>query len=344
MKRTHVSLLAASFIMLAITCACERNEPTPSSPEMGVLTITINPQTLGTKSTDAQNEQSDNDINNLGVFIFDGLTGAIEIYEYLTDSEILSEGTFNFTAKQGNKNVVCIANMHKVGGKLYSQLTSLRTWSEMEVMAIELTDELIGDFTMIGRATVSLAAAGIVNMKLERMVSRINIRSLAVNFDGTPYDGQSLTNVRAYLINVEQSKTVAGQKPTGATLLNAGMEVAADASKMAITNGLGDDIGTLEDGVAHTTPHYFFTYQNSTNLNSSTTCLRLVIEADFPNGETAYYPISIPGIDRNTTADYDITITHNGGSEPNDVSSNGNLSFTLSTKEWTTLPFQQVTY
>ena len=162
------------------------------------------------------------------------------------------------------------------------------------------------------------------DVKLERLSSMVGIRSISCNFKGRPYNGETITDARAYLININGTSSL--------TPFN------SDQVERIINHRelIHDDIKAFSDSslvISHLGIIGLDTIYPDTELicypntcvyeDAGTQFTRLVVEGKI-SGHTWYWPIDINrnaadagGIERNMRYMYDIVITRKGTKDPN---------------------------
>ena len=147
------------------------------------------------------NQADDNNINVLDIFIFnaDGpKKGTLDGYKQFSSGEYKN---LEVTATTGLKNIYVVAN---------SKNDNWKGVNTLDVFLNEVTflkDEALKDFTMLGKLTATLQPVTSVTMAVERVISKIELLSIKTAFKDTPYEGESLKNVKVYLTNVQGAKS-----------------------------------------------------------------------------------------------------------------------------------------
>lgn len=174
-------------------------------------------------------------------------------------------------------------------------------------------------------AVINLTAGKVSAMTLERLTSEINLRSIRCDFAGKPYEGEEITEAKAYLINVNGSYSIAPEENEPIErIINHGSLIQDDIHHFINFCPLADTIGTIK--FSHTYPGIrLLCYPNTATEESiGTPFTRLVIEGKI-QGETWFWPINInrdcssghEGIERNRKYVYDVTIRSKGTKDPN---------------------------
>ena len=177
------------------------------------------------------------------------------------------------------------------------------------------------DFPVMS-AISHITAGEATDMKLERISSEVELRSISCDFTGKPYAGETITDAKVYLTNVNARCSIIPQE---------------DESLERIINHRGliePDIRAFKDtsmifgSLPEITSTRFYPditllcYPNTSSEESiGSPFTKLVIEGKI-QGETWYWPLAINrelpniGIERNRRYIYDITIRSKGTKDP----------------------------
>lgn len=349
-KRTILSIAALSLFFAA---ACQKSDIQISEGNSNQenrseqpARVKIEIAAAQTKTTLEQSAEQDNKISKVEVFVFKNTDPSssdyhqLDTYQSFAAEELSSIEVLSTT---GPKIVCVVANSHNAD---LSGITNFETFKES---VTSLQNEKLGDFTMYGEATHEFELTNTLTISLSRFVSRIGITSVKTKFDGTSYQGQTLTNCKLFLVNANGEKLLYnGGNPATPVILNEAKLVDGDVSGCAQEGLLVDDIAVAIEGTPYITPHYFYAYSNETQ--SIANCTKLVLQADLA-GVTYYYPILINqadygyqpenghyGVGRNNTYSYSITVTRAGSNDPNTPLVAGSVEITLNVEPWNVVP------
>jgi hypothetical protein len=101
---------------------------------------------------------------------------------------------------------------------------------------------------------------------------------------------------------------------------------------------LYDNLAESITEATHSTPHHFYCYENSRNIETDDDRFtRLVIEGTL-NGITYYYPIAIKNLKRNSCYSLDVKIYRPGSLDPDKEVEYGTLDMRLNVQPWNTIP------
>ena len=177
---------------------------------------------------------------------------------------------------------------------------------------------------MTGECRLKAGESG-CEVAMKALTCQIVIKSLCCDFSGTPYAGEKLHNVRAYLTNVNASCSLI---PTGHSgperIINPGMLHSEDVRRFkredTIYADLCNELGSVPVGM----PRPFLCYENIGNENViGSPATRLVIEGSIA-GMTYYWPIDINrnapeserGVRQGCRYCFDILIRRKGSTDP----------------------------
>lgn len=329
-----------------MACSCTKEET--GREEIPVQEGQLNISLVNDVATRATGEghgvqADDNNINTLEVFIFrvnEGGTddGLLDGYKKFTAEDLRNLSLLTVKTTTGKKVVYAVANSHKTD---WSDGISR---SAFEQQMAYLKNDDVRNFIMFGGKEVTVLLESTISMTLTRMVSRIKLNSLKVSFAGTPYDGKALENVKAYLTNVQSQKLLLdGSNPTP-EVLNSKKYTAEDMTGFTMQGMLFDELAESLAETTHTTPHYFYCYEN--DLKEETDADRftkLVIEGTL-NGVTYYYPIPIKELKRNSCYSVDVRIYRPGSLDPEEAVEVGALDMRLNVQSWNTVPGSTVEF
>lgn len=235
------------------------------------------------------------------VFAYDVEEGKLDSYERVSDSE------FPIHTTSGTKRIAAIANLPDSSFG-YSDIISYR---KLKNLVAEFRKENPEMPLMSGEFILDKPGPGRIRMlELTPVMSRIYIRSFEVDFSARPYSNETLTDTKAYLINVNgMCRIMADSTGTISEIINYGH------LDISYSKYLSHPETVFSDNVEHA-QLYFYPYPANSG-NSGTCTTRLVIEGKI-KGCTYYYPIDIGanGLERGKSYVYDITVTRSGTLSP----------------------------
>lgn len=310
----------AAVLVTALACGCEQkmNYSDYEKEEGDVVTLDVSvPFSSGTKVTDVSGEAT---LNSLQVFVFrkDGVLEA----EARDNAETLS-----LSCTKGAKDVYAVVNAPQISG--------IRTLDNLKSKVSALSENTPTSFVMSGDKDVTLSGPTSVEIEVKRLVARVCIRKITNNFTLEQYRTGAVKIKGIYLLNAQSSSKYLGGLPA-LTWTNL-----HSFNSTAIPNLLYSGVMStaLNYGTPYDTANYFYCYPNPTADDTSEAgtgarFTRLVVELDI-DGKSYYYPVSIPGIERNKS--YEITelkITRLGSASPDEPVSSLTATFTLKVLDW----------
>lgn len=255
-------------------------------------------------------------IRTLDAFVYnDDALKRIDSYQR---SEDLSDGEVMIGSCGGKKIVVLCANAQWED----IELEDVYSLQNAATLKADLENEDISRPVMSALAHIDAGSQTVIS--LERLSSEIELRSVRSDFSGKPYDGEHITDARAYLTNVNATyRIISGEEDLIERIINHRSLIQDDILNLKSRSIILDSIGTITS--RHTYPGIrFLCYPNTTEEESlGTPFTRLVLEGKI-QGETFYWPINInrgcgtghEGIERNRRYVYDIIIKSKGTKDP----------------------------
>lgn len=208
----------------------------------------------------------------------------------------------------------------------------IRSYSSLRKVVCNLENEKREAPAMTGEYR-GKAGEEICDIQFIPLASKVYLESLKCDFRGTPYSGMKLTEVRAYLTNINATCGLLHDADgENIRIINAGMLNQYDVEKFQdrslilqeIASELGrGDVGTTEG---------FLCYPQAGDTSRST---RLVIEGMVGNNRY-YWPIEVcpEGISRNCIYVFRITIRRKGVSDPDSLIRLSDIELKLEVKPW----------
>lgn len=327
--KSYAFLLPALLAALLILCFCEREiPPVINQARDAVLTLTVSSASSETKSTNAMNAFEQDSIHRLDIFVFnDDEDKTLDIHYVVENYN--KTNPIQLKVSEGGKTIYALANVHGLNGQTQPDWSGITGRELFKRQVISLFNERLDNFTMIGMETITFTKSEAITVEMSRFVAKVVLESVSTDFEGTAYEGTNLLNVRAFLTNVINEKTLNKDNTVG----NISADGRTVSGNMQIANGLCDTLGTLTANVPHNTNHYFYAYTNDTGDDAGMT--RLVIEALFEGGRTYYYPINIEGITANNTYSFNVVIKRPGSDDPDTPISFTDATITIAVANWT---------
>lgn len=327
--KSYAFLLPALLAALLILCFCEREIPLVINQARDeVLTLTVSSASSETKSTNAMNAFKQDSIHRLDIFVFNEDDDKTLDIHYVVEN-YNKTNPIQLKVSEGGKTIYALANVHGLNGQTQPDWSGITGRELFKRQVISLFNERLDNFTMIGMETITFTKSEAITVEMSRFVAKVVLESVSTDFEGTAYEGTNLLNVRAFLTNVINEKTLNKDNTVG----NISTDGRTVSGNMQIANGLCDTLGTLTANVPHNTKHYFYAYTNDTGDDAGMT--RLVIEALFEGGRTYYYPINIEGITANNTYSFNVVIKRPGSDDPDTPISFTDATITIAVANWT---------
>lgn len=338
-------LFMLAFAGMAILSACNEETMLNEKEHIAYASVTLSNET-NAKSTITTTEAQDSTFIYADVFVFNS-EGNLDGYKHMTSKSEAIQAT------AGEKTIYAVVNAHNL------VVNSIQNETQFNNTIALLQDENSENFTLVGstQATLSTEAPTPVIMAVSRLVAKIELQSLTVNFAGTPLAGKSLSNVEIYLTNVPNQMNFSG---TSSGSVN-GSTWDADGN-LTMANIIADDVhNVIADGSQAPSSHYFFPYQKySVNELSGSDCIRLIIkaglDADGDNISEIYYwsiPINCAGkggkntesadhygVKSNYRYIYDVVITRQGISADEEDPENSDIEYAMASGSLTIVPWQ----
>lgn len=352
MRKIFLSVCAALAVLF--TCSCNKDDaPKQDIPqgEKAVVNFSLAYQTSSplTKATGAAHgvQAEDNTVNSVEFLIFNE-AGNLEAYQKFN-----STSNLKMVATVGAKTIYAVVNNKDV------TLVGATTLAKFKALSTSIKSEAMKNFTMMGSTEVTLTANSTVPMTVARIAARVKLSKISLDLSGTLYAGQSLTNVKIYLVNVHGRKLIWNGAGTETPLiLNSKKYVEGDNQSLGITNMLYDELGSsIADNGTYDTPHYFYAYANNIETQTdSERYTRLVIQGDLSNLGTRYWKVDInrdgygyrsgtvPGIEANKSYEYTVTLKNIGDDDPDKKPEKSNVTVTLTVADWTVVPNGEVAF
>lgn len=327
-------IAAIASLMLAASC----NELEKQNASAGSLTVKVTDGILTKVASGTTAETYETQLNSVQILLFDSNGN---LYRYANPSSMSDGGTQSFeNVNAATYTVVAVANA--------PDLSSVSSLSALEALSVELgdnsTDAATG-FRMYGSATATVTGGNTTanpatcEVSLSRYTARVKLIRVT---NSLPAALGGLTVDNVMLINVLTSWNYAGSGDASTWGNLAGrkdgsvISSAADATCADLTfNGTGFSVA---QGSPVTPDYKFYSFPNGstsaeTGASATEGPVRLVVTATF-DGRTYYYPVTIPGIARNTSYDVMLTITGPGSDDPNTPVAKGNIQATIIVSPW----------
>lgn len=260
--------------------------------------------------------------NVLDVFIYDSRSGLLDAYQKVD----VSAGRFSVNSTSGSKTAVFAANLDKT---LFGY-DSILSYGKLCGITQMLSTEDVSHPVLCAQCTFDPGGGRIHSVMLTPLSCRVRIRSIKVDFSDRPYHGERLTDIKAYLINVNASCSVVDTTRRRMTdIMNCGFLDENAVNDMSSPGML------FCDNPSSGCSLYCYPYVSQDGYESLCGPTRLVIEGRI-RGNTYYYPITLDEdcMRRGLCCIYDITLTRSGGVDPDSALLPQTVLLSVSTSEW----------
>ena len=221
----------------------------------------------------------------------------------------------------------------------YGSIDDRYGWAEINSMSslskvtCDLENERKDNPVMTGQCSCS-AGTGSISIDLSPLACQVRLTELQCDFSGTAYAGSMVTDVKAYLTNVNATSSIVPEfSNTGTRLINVGMLNSDDLEGFEDPSVVMQEI-TDELGLTIIKPDAtFLCYPGQTDSGRTT---RLVIEGKI-EGQTYYWPIEAgdeEGLLRGCSYEYRILLRRKGTTDPEIIIDRRNLEVYLNVKPW----------
>ena len=211
----------------------------------------------------------------------------------------------------------------------WAQINSM---SSLSKICSHLEDEKKDNPVMTGQCRCT-AGESSIQVELTPLSCMVRLTDLQCDFSGTAYAKSTVTDVRAYLTNVNATSSIIPESSSGNRLINVGMlnpdDLKGFSDRSMIMQEITDVLGI--DRIK--TDACFLCYPNCLDEGRNT---RLVIEGQI-DGETYYWPIEIgegDGVSRNSIYSYSILLRRKGTSDPDILIDRRDVELELKVKPW----------
>jgi hypothetical protein len=318
-----LSILAIAVLFTA----CNAIEP--DSKGEGRLTIHVKGDILTKAVTDVLGNEAT--VNNLQIFIFDG-----EICKYYFDNGTTLSKTID-KVQTGTYEIWAVANLGEA-------LSASVTKSTLKTKALTLAQNASSTgFVMSGESQVEVKASGTesVEITISRLVARARLLKVTNNLSA----GYGTIKIKYVMLdNVVSNQNLAGTADittwsnkmgrNSGTKIDGTIKSEAPESLLANATERNIAIGGSD------TPNFpFYGYANGTTEDStditnwSARKTRLVVVAEI-QGNTYYYPVTLPSFARNTAYDISLNIRNLGSNDPETKPSTDAIDATITVAPW----------
>lgn len=319
MKKSFICAAIAAFAFIA----CEKKNVDFPEEQEELVNLEILLPDVETKVAGAGGSEEET-ISDYQVLIYDQTSGMLEAYLLHKDMS----KSIEMSCTTGPKDIVVLANA--------PDLSRVTSFTSLKQTKSKLSDNAIKKLVMEGHVSQTLkAGSNTVEMSLERIVSKVVLSSVKVDFELSVYDEMKFVVKRAYLINVAADKSYLSTVADPAEWYN----------KLKIeTNSSVDDmiVETINSQITapntDSNPHHFYCYPNPNESDTFSTSwsprpTRLVVEAEL-DGLLYYYPIALPNLEQNTQYNVSLIVVRPGATSPEQDMEKYAVLFEIDVVDW----------
>lgn len=320
MKKVYFAAAAAAIMTASCNNLSNINTETPVS-ERAKITVNIYGAT-STKASAGVSAENESAVSDLQLFVFDS-SGKIESYQKSQSR------TFSLNVSTGNKDFIALANCPDLG--------SVATKDELLQTVSRLENNGLAHFEMAGQKSGSISGKTTVNIEVKRLVAKVSIDRITASFTSPYLASLEFKVLGIYLTNVVSTNNYAMTAGTFNWLNKLSRDDSSPAA--ALTQDSINQV--ITSASPYTASHTFYCYPNPTSSDSESASwsdrhTRLVVEASL-GGNTVYYPVQLPIIERNKS--YSITnlvISKKGSSHPWEDIKTADIEYSITVADWET--------
>ena len=311
--------------VLAAMISCERNEGSQSvntGADKAMLEVRMVSEDTKVSGEGGDEEKS---VSDYQVLVYDMSSRSLESYAKPDPDAV----DVQFECRLGEKEIVVLANA--------PDMRDMISYDAFLVKKSYLADNSEGHLVMEGNASMDLSlSGGSVTVDLRRMVSKVILDGITVDFEHDEYDDLDFILKKIYLTNVAGDMTYSAETADPALWYNKIVQTSSDDVDGMILETFTDV--NLKGATDYTSSHHFYCYPNpyendDFSLQWSPRPTRLVVEAEL-GGEVFYYPVSLPVLERNNRYHVTLHIVRPGAKTPEQEMDRQAASFTINIVGW----------
>lgn len=312
--------------MLAfVLVSCEKKEPAASDSQKEMVPLEIRLVSEETKASGLGGDE-EKAVAGYQVMIFDMSSRMLEAYA----TPDVTASSVSMTCTTGQKEVVVLANAPDVSS-IVSFDKFIKTKSLLEHNAI-------GKLVMEGHASPNLnASGGTVTVDIRRIVSKVVLDGVTVDFELDAYDQMDFTINKIYLTNVAADKSYLAETADPAKWYNQNVFTSAPEVNALVYQELSNV--NLKQTKEYKLQHHFYCYPNPYENDTFSADVwnerptRLVLETTL-GGVNYYYPVALPELEQNTRCHVSLHIIRPGATSPEQDMDKYAVSFKITVEEW----------
>lgn len=315
----------AAAMLASVLVSCEKGKHDVEENVRETVSLEVKLLSDDTKAP-GEGGNEEKAISDYQVLVFDMTSRMLEAYDR-PDASLTS---ISVQCTTGPKEVVVLANAPDVSGIL-SYDTFLKTKSKLE-------DNALGRLVMEGHASPNLTSSGgTVTVDVRRIVSKVILSAVTVDFELDAYDKMDFVIRKAYLTNVAGDKSYLSENADPTLWYNKDIRTSVPSIDPLVYEELGDV--NIRDTKKYSPKHHFYCYPNPFETDTFSADpwterpTRLVLETTLGN-VPYYYPISLPVLKQNTKYHVSLHIVRPGSTSPEQDMDKYAASFNVSIEEW----------
>lgn len=314
-----------AMMMAGLLLACEKKMTDMGNvyeePEVS-LEIVMAPEQ--TKASD-EGDEGESAVVDYQVLIYDASSRMLETYA------VASSGNVEVKCTRGQKEILVLANAPDVSTALsYDDLLKAKSY---------LKDNSRGSFVMEGTKSLDLTSeSGTVVIDVRRIVSKVVLTDVTVDFENDRYDELDFILKRVYLTNVPGFRTYLEHKGEIDLWYNQDRvdENLDEGLKSLLYQQIADF--NMKNDRSYETRHQFYTYPNPYDSEVSGSGwaprpTRLVVEAQLGE-ELYYYPVTLPELKQNVRYHVSLHVARPGALSPDENMEKQAAVFTVNVVDW----------
>lgn len=274
-------------------------------------------------------------VKTLEIFMFE--TGAMRTLDSYQRFEGRMEWEVQAASRKGNRTAFVLAN----GQWQKEDWMYMNSYEALREVRTDLEQESRDYPAMSGEVEVCADGKQTVWVELKSLCSEIELRSVSCDFNGKSYEDDGISDIRAYLVNVNaECRLLQEGVIMPERIINMGELNHTDMENMKDPSLLLRYGSNVESGSRLYTGFRFRCYPNNCPEESpGSPFTRLVIEGKI-GSRTYYWPINAgrdnggDGIESNIRYVYDVTITGKGSDSPDIPVSSEVMDSEMKILEW----------
>lgn len=317
----HVAVLA-NYTLLIISmpafCSCDKADTFQHIEDARTRYIHI--------------ESTGGDSGCLDIFFFnDDKLKLLDSYQRLP---AIPSGRIEASSRKGDKILFAIAGTSV-------DPTGIGSYDDLNRVSANLCNEDPASPMMTATAKIRAGdAAG--DIVLEPLLSEISVNSICCDFHRKTYAGKRLEDVKIYLANARNMIPVTGDYSGGGSFINCGGLSEKDMDNPGLSALVQASLKSPVGENVVSPDIHLYCYPNEVEEESLGTPFTMLVIEGTLEGEKTYYPLIInpdpddgsPGIGRNRSYAFDITICRRGVPSPDIPIEPGIVRCGLHVKEW----------